>query len=90
MDAACVVQAREAAFVPRDCTINGLVWFACVCERIIWRIALVVLPTSYQDVCRPQWLHRDPELFYGFWGTCYNDYRDTEPHDGYEIVRRSA
>ena len=26
-------------------------------------------------------MRHDPELFYGFWGTCYNDYRDTEPHE---------
>ncbi|CAK0796708.1 unnamed protein product [Prorocentrum cordatum] len=45
------------------------------------------LGLCYHDICRPEWLHSDPELFYGFWGTCYNDYRDTEPHDGYGLVR---
>ena len=30
---------------------------------------------------------RDPETFFGFWGSCYNSYFDTEPHDGYHIVR---
>ena len=29
-----------------------------------------------------------PPLFYGFWGACFNDYRDTAPHEGYAIVRR--
>ncbi|CAE8626157.1 unnamed protein product, partial [Polarella glacialis] len=39
------------------------------------------LGLRYHDICRPEWLKHDPELFYGFWGTCYNDYRDTEPHE---------
>ena len=32
---------------------------------------------TYRDICQPEWLHRDPELFYGFWGGCYND---TQPN----------
>lgn len=46
-------------------------------------------------MCQPKWLetvsynnYRDPALFYGFWGQCFNDYRDTEPHEGYGIVKR--
>lgn len=46
------------------------------------------LDIRYHDICRPEWLRRDPELFYGFWGTCYNDYRETQPHDGYGMLRR--
>ena len=43
---------------------------------------------DYSDVCRPQWLHQEPALFYGFWGQCFNDYRDTQPHEGYRILRK--
>mmetsp|Transcript_11835 Transcript_11835/g.17393 ORF Transcript_11835/g.17393 Transcript_11835/m.17393 type:complete len:450 (-) Transcript_11835:307-1656(-) len=43
---------------------------------------------TYQDICTPQWLHSDPELFYGFWGQCFNDYRKTQPHDGYSIIKQ--
>jgi len=46
------------------------------------------LGLHYHDICRPEWLRHDPELFYGFWGACYNDYRDTEPHDGYRLIRQ--
>eukprot|EP00929_Paragymnodinium_shiwhaense_P000606 TRINITY_DN10085_c0_g1_i1.p1 TRINITY_DN10085_c0_g1~~TRINITY_DN10085_c0_g1_i1.p1 ORF type:complete len:1047 (-),score=243.13 TRINITY_DN10085_c0_g1_i1:72-3212(-) len=46
------------------------------------------LGLRYHDICRPEWAWKDPGLFYGFWGTCYNDYRDTEPHEGYEMLRR--
>lgn len=41
---------------------------------------------EYHDICKPHWLERDPALFWGFWGQCYNDYRDTPPHEGYEII----
>ena len=27
-------------------------------------------------------------MFYGFWGRCFNSYRDTPPHEGYSIIRR--
>lgn len=43
---------------------------------------------KYHNVCRPEWLSHDPEIFYGFWGTCFNDYRKTQPHDGYAIIRK--
>ncbi|CAJ1888461.1 unnamed protein product [Cylindrotheca closterium] len=42
---------------------------------------------DYADICQPRWLKKDPELFYGFWGQCFNDYRNTKPHDGYQILR---
>ena len=43
---------------------------------------------TYNSVCEPSWLEADPSLFYGFWGACFNDYRRTRPHRGYEIIRR--
>mmetsp|Transcript_11624 Transcript_11624/g.26627 ORF Transcript_11624/g.26627 Transcript_11624/m.26627 type:complete len:380 (-) Transcript_11624:439-1578(-) len=42
---------------------------------------------TYADLCIPDWLLKDPEIFYGFWGSCYNDYLGTCPHRGYEIVK---
>merc|ERR1719507_1439564 len=39
---------------------------------------------EYQDVCRP--LVTEPELFWGFWGQCFNDYRSTMPQEGYKII----
>ena len=43
---------------------------------------------DYMDICQPQWLYADPELFYGFWGQCFNDYRQTAPHEGYDMIVR--
>ena len=42
---------------------------------------------DYRDMCKPSWLAEAPELFWGFWGSCFNDYRSTAPHGGYGIVR---
>ena len=43
---------------------------------------------DYGDLCVPQWARRDPTLFFGFWGSCYNNYFDASPHDGYGILHR--
>ena len=43
---------------------------------------------TYADICEPRWLEENPELFYGFWGRCFNDYRETKEHEGYSIVKR--
>eukprot|EP01115_Flamella_aegyptia_P000351 TRINITY_DN104_c0_g1_i1.p1 TRINITY_DN104_c0_g1~~TRINITY_DN104_c0_g1_i1.p1 ORF type:complete len:379 (+),score=90.17 TRINITY_DN104_c0_g1_i1:117-1253(+) len=43
---------------------------------------------DYADLCVPDWIKKDPEIFFGFWGACYNDYRRVNPHDGYHIIRR--
>merc|ERR1719188_1882864 len=48
------------------------------------------LDLEYHDICQPQWLDSDPALFWGFWGQCYNDYRETAPHPGYEMIDRWA
>ncbi|GIQ84689.1 sirtuin family protein, partial [Kipferlia bialata] len=42
---------------------------------------------SYADICDPEWIQKDSGLFFGFWGTCYNAYQDTQPHEGYHILR---
>ena len=43
---------------------------------------------TYASICEPHWFEDDPALAYGFWGKCFNDYRDTAPHAGYGIVKR--
>lgn len=43
---------------------------------------------DYFCICQPDWLEDEPELFYGFWGQCFNDYRGTQPHEGYDIIAR--
>lgn len=43
---------------------------------------------TYMSICEPHWFEDDPALAYGFWGKCFNDYRDTTPHAGYGIVKR--
>ena len=50
--------------------------------------AYEALGLTYHDLCSPAHLgsHDGAQLFHGFWGRCFNDYRDTEPHDGYGIV----
>eukprot|EP00121_Abeoforma_whisleri_P006014 Awhi_evm1s5460 len=42
---------------------------------------------DYSDLCTPVWLEEDPDLFYGFWGSCFNEYRAKAPHLGYEIIK---
>ena len=41
---------------------------------------------EYHDLCDPIWIKKDPAIFYGFWGKCFNDYRLTKPHEGYQII----
>ena len=48
------------------------------------------LGLTYADLCTPDWLQRDPDLFFGFWGSCFNDYMDTSPHKGYYICKAWA
>ena len=46
------------------------------------------MKTNYMKLCQPHWVKTDPEIFYGFWGSCFNSYRYTDPHDGYKIVKQ--
>lgn len=43
---------------------------------------------DYMDLCDPQLVFREPPTFWGFWGQCFNDYRRTAPHSGYQIINR--
>eukprot|EP00494_Astrolonche_serrata_P032827 UN33096 len=41
---------------------------------------------EYQDLSTPRMLIYSPDLFYGFWGDCYDTYQNTKPHEGHKIV----
>jgi len=43
---------------------------------------------EYSDVSQPHLAGKDPEIFYGFWGQSFNDYRKTKPHAGFDIIAR--
>ena len=45
---------------------------------------------DYTALCQPHWVHTDAATFYGFWGACFNDYRNASPHEGYATVRVRA
>jgi hypothetical protein len=43
---------------------------------------------DYSDLCRMDCLRKQPSLFYGFWGTCFNAYQEATPHEGYAILKQ--
>ena len=63
---------------------SGLAVYNDVADIPAYQIRLL----TYMDVCQPHWLEEDPQLFYGFWGQCFNDYRTTQPHEGYSILAK--
>lgn len=48
------------------------------------------LGLSFAEVANPRWFRHDPGLAWGFYGHRLNLYRDTEPHEGFGILRRWA
>ena len=46
------------------------------------------LNITYSDICSPDWIHKDPCLFFGFWGSCFELYSRTFPHSGYSVLRK--
>src|SRR5262249_9870573 len=42
----------------------------------------------FTDLANPQWFHTDPMLAWGFYGHRLNLYRGTQPHAGFQILRR--
>ena len=63
---------------------SGLAVYKDIDKVTAWR----KMGVTYADLCDPCWIADDPEIFYGFWGSCLNNYMDTEPHEGYAILRR--
>jgi NAD-dependent SIR2 family protein deacetylase len=44
------------------------------------------LDLSFYDLANPRWFQEDPELAWGFYGHRLNLYRDTQPHEGFELL----
>lgn len=42
---------------------------------------------SFADLANPSWFHTHPERAWGFYGYRYNLYRDTQPHEGFRILK---
>lgn len=47
------------------------------------------LNLEYHDLCTVQWFMKEEAkgIAYGFWGKCFNDYREATPHKGYHIIK---
>ncbi len=45
---------------------------------------------TYSDLCEPLMMVENPELFFGFWGSCCNTYRSAPLHAGYVLLNRWA
>lgn len=43
---------------------------------------------SFVDMANPRWFDSDPSLAWGFYGHRFNLYRDTVPHEGFQMLRR--
>jgi NAD-dependent SIR2 family protein deacetylase len=53
-----------------------------------WRAYPAFRGKSFQDMADPSWFHRDPAQGWGFYGHRLHLYRDTQPHAGFQILRR--
>jgi NAD-dependent SIR2 family protein deacetylase len=63
---------------------SGLAVYKDIASVKAWRERRL----TYPQLCDPCWLPQDPEIFYGFHGTCLNNYRETKPHAGYAVLLR--
>ena len=45
---------------------------------------------KHDEVCTPRWFEEDPEFAWGFFGHQINLYTETEPHKGFQILKRWA
>ncbi len=48
------------------------------------------LNISFAQMANPRWFFTDPTLAWGFYGHRQNLYRDTQPHDGFQVLRKWA
>lgn len=53
-----------------------------------WRAYPVFRGRRFEEISNPVWFHRDPEQAWGFFGHRLHLYRQTQPHPGFEILRR--
>lgn len=58
----------------------------------LWRAypALAQARLAFAEIASPDTFRRDPRLAWGFYGHRLNLYRDTQPHDGFAVLRRWA
>lgn len=48
------------------------------------------LGVTFTEMANPKWFASHPGMAWAFYGHRYNLYRDTSPHEGYEILQRIA
>jgi len=53
-----------------------------------WRAYPAFRGRRFAEMSNPLWFRNDPALAWGFFGHRLNLYRQTEPHEGFEILRR--
>jgi len=55
-----------------------------------WRAypPIAKLGLRFEEMADPRWFEEDPELAWAFYGHRLNLYRETEPHEGFTILRR--
>ncbi len=46
------------------------------------------LKLLFEEMANPRWFEEDPEFAWGFYGHRMNLYRETTPHEGFEILRK--
>lgn len=63
---------------------SGLPTYSQIAEEMVYNQQGI----DYSDLCRIECLKNNPDLFYGFWGTCFNLYQEIAPHAGYTIIKR--
>ncbi|RHY90055.1 hypothetical protein DYB37_002284 [Aphanomyces astaci] len=71
----------ELAFLVAD---SGLPVYKDIADVLAYH----QLGVDYQDLCDPYWIYDDMSIFLGFWGESFNQYRNTTPHAGYDILKR--
>jgi NAD-dependent SIR2 family protein deacetylase len=57
-----------------------------------WRVypALKAAGINFQEIANPRAFRKQPELAWGFYGHRLDLYRNTQPHEGFQILRRWA
>lgn len=55
-----------------------------------WEAYPMLHGRPFAQMSTPHWFHSDPALAWGFFGHRLNLYRDTVPHEGFQILRRIA
>jgi len=53
-----------------------------------WRAypAIKELGIGFEDMANPEWFEKDPQLAWAFYGHRLNLYKDTTPHNGFDIL----